>query len=340
VKIFRPLFVTGLFLAGALPPSSVRAGAAPAPPNKLVLAPSLVTYRGWTNAVLLRNRFAEVIIVPTVGRVMQFRFIGDEEGPFWENAEFYGKAPDAKTNVWGNFGGDKTWPAPQSDWPKVTPRSWPPPPAFDSMAVNFELTDRSVMLISPVDPYFGIRTRRVVEMDSRQAAMIITTTYEKVEGEPRKVAIWTITQLKDPLAVFAPVPVSSRFTNGWSQAAKETPPSVKVAAGLLSLARDPKKAYKIGNDAGTLLWVGEKWVVRIDSPRVPGAEYTHGGNSAEIYTNPDAAPYVELELLGPVSLMKVGDTLTRSNTYTLRRRTEATPEAEARKWLHPLNAGK
>src|ERR1041384_218159 len=87
-------------------------------------------YHGWTNSILVSNGRVEAVIVPAIGRVMQFRFAGEEDGPFWENSAMTGKAPDPAATEWGNFGGDKTWPAPQSDWPKTTPRAWPPPVAF------------------------------------------------------------------------------------------------------------------------------------------------------------------------------------------------------------------
>ncbi|HEX4945248.1 MAG TPA: hypothetical protein VFZ34_01125, partial [Blastocatellia bacterium] len=78
-------------------------------------------YNGWKDALILSNGKVEAIIIPSIGRVMQFRFVG-EEGVFWENPAVAGKPvkPDAKE--WINFGGDKPWPAPQADWPKVTPR--------------------------------------------------------------------------------------------------------------------------------------------------------------------------------------------------------------------------
>ena len=42
-------------------------------------------HRGWNDAIILRNAAVEVVVVPSVGRVMQFRFVGENEGPFWEN---------------------------------------------------------------------------------------------------------------------------------------------------------------------------------------------------------------------------------------------------------------
>jgi hypothetical protein len=40
-------------------------------------------------------------------------------------------------------------------------------------------------------------------------------------------------------------------------------------------------------------------------------------------------------MLGPLKLMQIGDTISRSNTYTLKRRTVADPDQEARNWLLP-----
>ena len=113
---------------------------------------------------MLSNGKIEIVIVPAIGRVMQMRFVGEEDGPFWELPELYGKAPDPEAKTWLNFGGDKTWPAPQSEWPRITPRSWPPPQAFDAMPVEAIVKEGNqgseVELRSPVDPHYGIRTHR------------------------------------------------------------------------------------------------------------------------------------------------------------------------------------
>ena len=76
-----------------------------------------------------------------------------------------------------------------------------------------------------------------------------------------------------------------------------------------------------------------KHVLRVDSSRVPNAEYPDNGSSAEVYTNPDPAKYIELEMLGPLKEMKVGDRIERVNTYTLLRRRNKDATKEARKIL-------
>jgi hypothetical protein len=286
-----------------------------------------VTYHGWDDCLILKNSVAEVVIVPAVGRVMQFRFTGEEDGAFWENRALDGKAPDPKSKEWGNFGGDKTWPSPQSDWPKVTDRAWPPPPAFDSMPVEAQSvakpTTKGVLLKSPVDPFYGIRTERLIMLDPDKAVMEINTTYYKVEGEPRKVGIWTITQLKDPVDVLMPVSKDSAFKDGYNKQSTDLPMGIRLRyGGLLTMKRDRTKNTKIGNDASALYWIGERSILKIETPRVADAEYPDQGSSAEVYTNADPLPYVELELLGPLHTMKVGDRIEKTMTYTLSRAKE------------------
>ena len=288
------------------------------------------SYRGWNDALVMSNGLVEAVIVPSIGRVMQFRFVGESEGVFWENAALAGKPVNPTSNDWGNFGGDKSWPAPQSEWPKITPRAWPPPVAFDSMPCTAEIKGNTVELTTPIDPHYGIRVVRTLTLDARRPAMHIKNVYEKVEGEPRKVSIWVITQLPEPVMVYVPLPTNSINANGYVLQSKTAPPSLKREANLLSLTRDKTTAYKIGTDASTMLWMGEKFAVRIDSPRQPNAEHPDSGSSAEVYTNADPLAYVELETLGPLREMKKGDRIERTNRYTLsHRKGKAAAEASS-----------
>jgi len=290
-------------------------------------------YHGWTNSLLISNGRVEAIVVPAIGRVMQFRLTGDEDGPFWENRQLDGKTPDPDSTEWGNFGGDKSWPAPQTDWDKVTPRAWPPPVAFDSMPVEARVDGFVVTLVSAVDPHYGIRAYRRIELDLDRPVMTVTTTYEKVSGQPLKVAVWVITQLKDPAVACASLPEFERIREGYYRQSDELPVNLRVDNGLLSLTRDPKAAHKIGTDATGLIWVGEAKVLKIDAPYRILGDYPDNGCSAEIYTNPDPLAYVELEMLGTLRKMIVGDKVRHSSTYTLLRRTEVDPELEVRKLI-------
>jgi hypothetical protein len=280
------------------------------------------TYHGWPGSYTMSNGVVEVVIVPAIGRVMQFRLRGEERGPFFENRALDGKPPDPKATEWVNFGGDKTWPAPQDDWPKLTPRKWPPPPTFDSLPLKAEVKRGSVELISPVDPHYGIRTRRIIRLEPGKPAMTIRTIYEKLQGDPVKVGVWVITQLGEPEKARMLLPEKSQYPEGYNKQMEVLPKDLKREGRLLSVTRDPKNQTKIGSDAGTLIWMDKEFYLQIDSPREAGAEYPDQSSSAEIYTNPDPLQYIELETLGPLHTMKVGDKIERTNRYTLLRRAE------------------
>ena len=298
-------------------------------------------YPGWQASYVLNNGIAEVVIIPAIGRIMEFHFIG-KAGPFWANAAMSGKTPDPQAAEWGNFGGDKTWPAPQAEWGKITGRQWPPAPAFDSMPVKVSIIGHAVEIVTPVDPAYGMRARRRISLAPGAAVMRVTTRYEKVQGEPRTVAVWTITQTREPVQVFIRLPQNSINKDGYVRMEKgDLPANLKVedspngAVRVISLTRDAGKASKIGADGGTLLWVGEDDILRMDSPRVkdPGAQYPDQGSSAEVYTSPNPLQYVELEMLGPLVNMKTGDHIERTTTYTLMHRRAGDARAEALKIL-------
>ncbi len=310
----------------------------PTPSDAATPAPIQVRifrYQGWERSLALDNGVVEAVVVPAIGRVMQFRFRG-RPGPFWEDPALHGKAPDPASTEWGNFGGDKTWPAPQSEWPKITPRAWPPPVAFDSLPVEAAIRRDAIVLRSSVDPHYGIRTERVISLDGPDAAMRIVTTYEKVEGAPVEVGVWIITQLEDPVLVLAPLPSPSLFPEGYNrQSGDVLPANLKVENGLVSLTRDPARATKIGTDASRLLWVGKDQLLLVESPRLSDAEsrYPDQRSSAEIYTNPDPRAYVELEMLGPLRRLAPGDAVSQTNTYRLFPRTHPNPIVDASRVL-------
>jgi len=287
-----------------------------------------VRYHGWPRAYVLTNGTVEIIVVPEVGRVMQFHFVG-EDPIFWENSALSGKIPDPAAKEWQNFGGDKTWPAPQAEWPNLIGREWPPPPAFDSMSVKAMTHDGIVELTNPIEPAYGIRARRTISLDPRRPVMTITTAYEKLQGNPIKVGIGVITQFREPERAFMVLPRKPRFSGGYAQLEWTTPADLNVANGLLSLRGGIQS--QIGSDANTLIWMNDKYVVCMDSPRVKKGEYADKGANAIIYTSPNADSYIELEPFGPLKTLKVGDRMERTVKYTLSRRTEADPEAEARK---------
>jgi hypothetical protein len=282
----------------------------------------------------MRNRQTEVVIVPTIGRIMQYRFIDQPDGPFWENAGMYGIQPSsASWNTPGSFGGDKVWPSPQT-W------LWPPPREFDSMNFTAGITNGMVTLTGPVDAIFGTRVVRRITLHPTEPILRVSNTFEKLSGDASRIGVWVITQVKEGERVFMPVPQNSVFPTGYTPLGP-VPSGLVVTNGLVSLSRDPNAATKIGNDAGALLWVGADSLLLIESPRRSGVTktgYPDGGCSAEIYTNPNLAPYLEMELLAPLATLEAGNTSEATVVYSLFRRTQPTALQEARMLLAPYNS--
>jgi hypothetical protein len=305
-------------------------------PETSALQIVVTNYNGWTNAIVLGNGLVEAVIVPDAGRVMQFRFAGSVSGPFWENPKLFGKT--SANNNWitaGAFGGDKSWPAPQSDWRG----GWPPPTGFDGNPYACEMTNGSVTITSVIDSDYKIQVTRTIDLAAREPVMRIKTFFRRFDSAVRTnaVAPWVITQVSDPAGIFVPVPSLSIFAPAdYHQLGSGLPAQFTNADGLISFTRDAVSQRHLGFAAGSLAWVGKNLSLRIDAPRVPGlseANYPNGGSSTVVYTNPDSAPYAELEFFGPLTNLLSGQMLSFTTTYTLFSRTGNDPETEGRKIL-------
>lgn len=289
-----------------------------------------IAYHSWPDCFQIKNGRVEAIVVPAIGRVMQLRLSGDAAGTFWENRALDGQQHPPVQNKWLNFGGDKCWPAPQADWLRQQGRDWPPPAGFDACPMDAVVTKCGVVLTSPADPTYGIQVVRHVELEAGKPVLRIRTEFLKFVGSPVRVGIWTITQMQTPERACMLLPDRSNFAGGYVRLLKAEPAGLKIDGSLVSLVNHPRELVKIGSDAGSLVWVGPNCSVRIDVEQGPG-EYPDGGCVTQIYTNPEPQPYVEMETLGPLANLSIGDRIERTTLYTVFPRSVADPEAEARK---------
>ena len=289
-------------------------------------------YHGWSNVVQISNGIVSTTIVPETGRIMQFNFLGTN-GVFWENRSLDGQSPDPDSSTWRNFGGDKSWPAPQADWSAITGRGWPPPGGFDSMANSVSQLGAEVVLQSPVDPSYGIQVTRRIRLFPGEPSMRVTTTYEQISDSTNHVGIWIITQLKDPERLFLPVAENSIFPDGYHVMSAQTPSDLVISNGLISFSRNLQTQYKIGSDCETMLWIGSNGSLEISAPRLPGVTYPDSNSSVEIYTGTGTDGYVELEQLGPLTQLLPGESISFGVNYTLHHRVLADPQLEAERIL-------
>jgi len=301
-------------------------------------------FHGW-KSIVMRNRAAEVVIVPDIGRVMQFNLI-DRPGPFWLNPAFDKEMP-ADVEGWKNFGGDKAWPAPQVDWPKIAGRGWPPPSGFDAVSFTASIKTTAgvphVQLVSPMDPTYGVLIQRTISLDRQKPVLTIKTTYKKVRGAPVRIGLWTITQLASPDRAFILQPPRSRFLCGYTNV-PPAPHDLKIDGRILSLTRDPTNKVKIGSDGESLLWVGSGADLLLERKagnpdpiqrEAQQLDWPELGAHSQIYTNPgNEIKYIEFELLDRLHDLKPRQKASFEVVYTLIPRSESDPDAEARKIFH------
>ena len=264
-------------------------------------------YHSWNNSVTVNNGLVEAVIVPAIGRVQQFRFVGDTNGAFWEDPSLWGQNPS--TSSYKNFGGDKAWPAPQYGWGGYW---WPPPTGFDGTTETGSFTNGIVTLLSQTDSRYGLHVTRTVELLFNEPVMRISTVFTRTNATSMlssNFGVWIDCQaaVTNTSRCYVPVPSPSIFSNGYALTGDayfgpSLPVNFSNVNGLISFGPDTAASHKVGFDSGTLALVGTNLSLRVDAPRIPGLAYPAGGCSTEVYTAQygSSSPYFELELLGPI----------------------------------------
>jgi hypothetical protein len=285
-------------LAAVASQSATQTAAAPSQPTTI----RDTTYLGRA-ALRLSNGSLEAVVVPSLGRVMHFAPVGGEN-VLWTNAA--PRVPPAGAPFWLNWGGDKTWLAPQYMWNQG--KGWPPSPAWDGEAHTVEVLPNRLRLTSGVWPEFGVRLTREYSFDAA-GDFVVSQTVEKVRGEARMLSIWSVTQVPPAEAVFLPTNPHSAYKNNfhWIAPAKDTDAVVQSTAGLLLARPSTLGSYKIGSDAPVASVAsvnhGVAFVLRAATPNVKAAknQYPDGAPGAsfpvELFdSGPLPKRYLELEI--------------------------------------------
>lgn len=158
-----------------------------------------------TPVILLSNGIAEVAILPDIGgRIISFKALGKEW--LWRNPKlvsdgFEFLAPPEAAQLattlgdWWNWGGDKSWPAPQG-WSSNQEWAGPPDPILDSGPYAIVMTDAlSCHLKSLPDPRTGLQIERTVSIHPELAGLRLTTTMTNTSAQTCSWSCWTVTQV-------------------------------------------------------------------------------------------------------------------------------------------------
>ena len=306
------------------------------------------SFHGW-DAVRLSNGLVSLVAVPDVGGRIMACDLGDY--PYlWFDRNLAGKLFSAEENMgdgsisaWKNYGGGKTWPAPQG-WD--SPDQWhgPPDPVLDTGPYTLETVDSSaaaaaIRMTSQPDPRTGVRISRQVTLHAGGGRVSLHLEMTNVSDQERSWSIWDVVQVdaarrnpdgseshSEQAWLYIPTNPDSVFERGYNvMFGEEDNPEWQpdVRPDLLG-AQYLYRVGKIGVDS-TAGWIA---FVNRDTDyafcqcftHLPGEEYPDDGATVECWTTGHGEPvagldfgklnlfHMEAEILGPLRKMAPGET--------------------------------
>lgn len=162
-------------------------------------------FRGWS-AAYVDNGLITLVAVPDVGgRIMAY-----DLGPYpfiYVDPNLAGKLFTPEENLgdgtlasWKNYGGDKTWPAPQG-W--ETEEQWhgPPDPVLDTGRYTLDILESdgdtaAIAMTSPPDDRTGVQITRHATIRRGSSRVTLELTFRNIARHPVTWSIWDVMQLR------------------------------------------------------------------------------------------------------------------------------------------------
>jgi hypothetical protein len=267
-----------------------------------------------TDIYRLTNPTCGVAVSAATGRIIRY---GPLHGPnvLWENP----RARETSTPMrdWLNWGGDKVWIWPEEDWRKWRPGQEFPPgdPSPTPHAVHVH--GRSLRMVSPIEPAYGIRVIREITLDETGAGVTLVNRLEKLQpgSQSLGVAPWTVTQIPAIPQILARL-IPNPKPPGYAPFPPHPWNDVHTTNNIVILSRPGDPWVKMGLDADVLAAPihGFLFIVRtLSHDPVPGVFAPW--RRAQVFSDPDVStlhppgisPYVELEFTAPVRELPVGE---------------------------------
>jgi len=268
-----------------------------------------ITFHGWSAWRLANNQVSMVAVPELGGRVMSLK-LAEHEFLFM-NSALAGKrftseehAGDGSLLNWKNYGGEKTWPAPQG-WERPDQWPGPPDPMLDSGVYSAEpvyAADASVSLTmrSPPDARSGLRITRRLTLAPETTRVQLELSFQNIADHPVRWAIWDVMQincaapdgtLNDQMWVYVPTHADPLYTILYGDPNPQWQP--EIVPGVLGVQyRGHVGKIGVANQAGWVAVVDQaaQHALAIRFHYEPGAEYPDGGASVECWTESPGAP--------------------------------------------------
>ena len=293
---------------------------------KTTTAATGTNFLGWRSARRVASKHAEVIAVPTTGRIMSFRTI-DGENVFHLNESLAGTVPSASAKRIHQFGGLYTWLAPQEHW--IDPDTKSPNPAVLDFALDcgpYEVTKSGrseLTMVSPVSKIYGLRMEKHVTLHPKQAGFNFTVTLHNTGSQAVRWAVWNLTAVRPGGIAFFELPggeTDLQFPN----------PSFRAAFSRVLHVIDDRLAAV---DFRKYIYAGAKLFVRVGGDylvyRQPGswlvrrfradsnALYTDRQSQIELWADAGNPKVFELETTSSDMVIPPGRSVEWTETFTI-----------------------
>jgi hypothetical protein len=297
-------------------------------------------YAGW-DAERLSNGVVTLVAVPAIGgRVMAYDL--GEHAFLWNNRQLLGRLYSPEENFgdgtlasWKNYGGAKTWPAPQG-WDNDAQWHGPPDPTLDTGRYTLEESNGSaIRMRSPADPRTGVQIVREISLSPGSSHVRMHLEMHNVSAQERRWSLWEIVQVdaahtladgtqtyNDQAWLYIPCNPASRFARGYNLMFGSPENSQwRADAGMVAVQYQ-FQVGKIGVDspAGWVAFANQadQYVFCQRFHYCAGEEYPDGGASVECWTTGRGEAvggmdfsqphllHMEVEILGPLRSLPPG----------------------------------
>lgn len=305
-----------------------------------------INFHGWA-ALRLSNGLVEAICVPEIGgRLMQFR-LGPRDFLFM-NPELLGKrfsfaehAGDGAILNWKNYGGDKTWPAPQG-WQGAGQWPGPPDPVLDSgRYTSVETMDSgsaSVKMTSPPDERSGLRITRQISLRESSSRLQLDLSFSNIAERKIRWSIWDVAQLacaalaggmNDDCCLYIPIDATRQPAYEVMFGDDNAQYQLDAERSMLTVQYQGLVG-KIGvhSPAGWIAFADRRagFTLCMQFPYDADAEYPDKGATVECWTESPGAPspipirspgyILEAEVLSPLFTLQPGESASQRVTWS------------------------
>lgn len=272
-------------------------------------------FNGWQNNVRLSNGEVELVVTRDIGpRIIRFGFVG-ERNLFGEIAGQQGTSGESE---WMIRGGHRLWIAPEEQ-----PKSY----ELDNSPIEIEEIDGGIRAVQEPGPIASVRKTMDISLAADKNEVTVVHGLTNEGQKEIELAVWALSVMavngKAIIPLPAKIPHTERLTHNqeWSiwGYTDFSDPRWTLGSRYLFFRQDTTRGPNKLGIAHREGWVGyllDSFLFVKRFERVEGADYPDAGMNFETFSNEE---FLEVETLGPLTVLQPGETASHTETWSLYR---------------------